>query len=60
MILDFLQCWPVDRAASFLIGDKESDCAAATPAGISADLFDGANLACFVSELLASRANFRH
>jgi D-glycero-D-manno-heptose 1,7-bisphosphate phosphatase len=55
MILDLLQCWPVDRAASFLIGDKESDCAAATAAGISSHLFSGGNLAHFVSELLRSR-----
>jgi D,D-heptose 1,7-bisphosphate phosphatase len=55
MILDLLQCWPVDRAASFLIGDKESDCAAASAAGISSHLFGGGNLAHFVSELLTSR-----
>jgi D,D-heptose 1,7-bisphosphate phosphatase len=55
MILDLLQCWPVDRAASFLIGDKESDCAAATAAGISSHLFSGGNLAHFVSELMRSR-----
>jgi D-glycero-D-manno-heptose 1,7-bisphosphate phosphatase len=60
MIMDLLQCWPVDRAASFLIGDKESDCAAATAAGISGHLFGGDNLANFVSELLTSRANLRH
>jgi D-glycero-D-manno-heptose 1,7-bisphosphate phosphatase len=54
MILDLLQCWPVDRAASFLIGDKESDCAAAAAAGISSHLFRGGNLAHFVSELLMS------
>ena len=60
MILDLLQCWPVDRAASFLIGDKESDCAAATAAGISSHLFGGGNLAHFVSELLTSSANLRH
>jgi D-glycero-D-manno-heptose 1,7-bisphosphate phosphatase len=55
-----LRCWPVDRAASFLIGDKESDCAAATAAGISSHLFRGGNLANFVSELLTPGSNLRH
>jgi D-glycero-D-manno-heptose 1,7-bisphosphate phosphatase len=55
MILDLLQCWPVDRAGSFLVGDQESDCEAATAAGISSHLFRGGNLAYFVSELLTSR-----
>ena len=55
MIMDLLQCWPVERAASFLIGDKESDRAAAAAAGISGHLFRGGNLADFVSELLTSR-----
>jgi D-glycero-D-manno-heptose 1,7-bisphosphate phosphatase len=60
MILDLLRCWPVDRNASFLIGDKASDCAAATAAGISSHLFGGGNPARFVSELLTSRTNLRN
>jgi D-glycero-D-manno-heptose 1,7-bisphosphate phosphatase len=58
MILDLINCWPVDRGGSFLVGDKESDCAAAAAAGISSYLFPGGNLADFISNLL--RAPSRH
>ena len=56
MILDLLRCWPIDAEASFLIGDRETDCAAAAGAGIEGHLFPGGNLFQFVSELLATRA----
>jgi D,D-heptose 1,7-bisphosphate phosphatase len=55
MILDLLRCWPADLAASFLIGDRGTDCAAAAGAGIEGHLFAGGNLSLFVSNLLASR-----
>jgi D,D-heptose 1,7-bisphosphate phosphatase len=51
MILDLLQKWPVDRDASFLIGDKTSDCEAATAAGIASHLFGGGNLLEFLSTI---------
>jgi D,D-heptose 1,7-bisphosphate phosphatase len=54
MLIDLLQCWPIDRPASFLIGDRQSDCAAATAARITSHLFRGGNLAHFVSEVLTS------
>lgn len=55
MILDLLAEWPVDPASSFLVGDKETDLAAARGAGIAGHLFRGGRLDDFVRRLLASR-----
>ena len=50
MILQAMADWQADPATSFLIGDKESDVAAAAAAGIQGYLFSGPNLLEYVQK----------
>jgi D-glycero-D-manno-heptose 1,7-bisphosphate phosphatase len=52
MILRALREWSICRERSFLIGDKDSDIAAAQSAGLPGHLFKGGNLLTFVDGLL--------
>ena len=54
MILQAMADFPVKKDASFLIGDKQTDIAAAHAAGIGGFLFKGGNLATYAEWALAS------
>ena len=51
MILQALTDWPIDRAASVLVGDKPSDEEAAARAGVRGVLFEGGDLRAFLGSL---------
>ena len=54
MLLDLMRAWELDAARCVLIGDQDTDMAAAAAAGISGRRFGGGNLADFVRPLLGA------
>jgi D-glycero-D-manno-heptose 1,7-bisphosphate phosphatase len=59
MLLDLIGNWPVDRSASFLVGDKDTDLEAARAANIVGYLFPGGDLDAFMQDCLAKHAPAR-
>lgn len=49
MLLRAFTDWPVIKEQSFLIGDRDTDLAAAREAGVDGHLFEGGDLAAFVA-----------
>jgi D,D-heptose 1,7-bisphosphate phosphatase len=52
MILDLMDHWPIDAAASLMIGDKDIDVAAGRAAGIAAEQVPGGGLEDFIATFL--------
>jgi D,D-heptose 1,7-bisphosphate phosphatase len=50
MILRALREWPVETQTSLLVGDRDTDIAAATAAGIRGDLFPGGDLEAHIKQ----------
>lgn len=59
LLLDLIEDYDVEKADSFLIGDKDSDLAAAAAAGMPGFKFSGGSLLSFVEHLLVSRGTAR-
>ena len=55
MLNSLLGSWSVDKATSFLVGDKPSDLGAAEAAEVPGYLFEGQDLAAFIQGILEQR-----
>lgn len=54
MILELIEAFGVDRSRSIMVGDRETDMAAAAAAGVRGVLFTGGNLASTLRPLMTS------
>jgi histidinol phosphatase-like enzyme len=52
MLLDLIRAWQIDPARAVLVGDQDSDLAAAAAAGVPARKFAGGNLLDVVGPIL--------
>jgi D-glycero-D-manno-heptose 1,7-bisphosphate phosphatase len=57
MILDLVAHWPVDAAASVMVGDKEIDAQAGRAAGIGGEIVSSGKLESFVEKFLSEQTN---
>jgi D-glycero-D-manno-heptose 1,7-bisphosphate phosphatase len=55
MITGLMKRWPVDRARSFVIGDRDIDVQAAQQAGLPGHLFQVGNLLDFVGRIIGAK-----
>ncbi|MEM7442576.1 MAG: HAD family hydrolase [Pseudomonadota bacterium] len=56
MLLDLMGSYPVNRAGSFMVGDKQSDMQAAASAGVRGVLYSGGSLLSLIHEQLGKTA----
>jgi len=52
MLLDLIRAWQIDPVRAVLVGDQDTDLAAASTAGMPAHKFTGGNLLDLVGPLL--------
>ena len=57
MILDLIRAWELDPARCLLVGDNQTDLAAAEAAGVAGHLFSGGNLLACVAPLIDDLLN---